>query len=319
MTHFDRNTAIRALMLLPRYILMLLVFIFIGEISFMLYYDTTELMAGRHILLFSGNALLQALTIVLPACMLSAGVMLGVHRVRHSGGGLLSIIVYILLGAATWFILFPALLAMTEGIKDCQSLAKKKALTGGYFRDYGEDTVYFSHDIETENTAAVFITGYEEAGDAVSIKRISLSQMQKDAAPFSDILVKGTVPSVAKWITDGFTHFVKRARNAQKRGILSWLSFSSIGVLLFSIYALSFCSRWRLMSVVIMLSMYAGVLSFNVLYFSNMFRGMRAISLSMPIGGGSDETLLLCTNLSLAVLFVLLGVFSSLLRAREEI
>lgn len=316
---YNTNGAVRAVMLLPRYILMLAVFIFIGELSYMVFYGTTQLMAGSRIVLFDGNALLRGFTVVIPVAVVCSGAMLGVHRVRHYGGGWLSILSYIVLGAVTWFLFFPVSLGVIAKIDtmEIDTDVKKHGapkLTGGYFREYGRDTVYFPHDFVTKEQIAVFINGYEDANDAVSIKVISRQQMIDDAAPFKDILVKNTVPSVAKWITDGFEHFTKRAMAAKSGGPVSWLSFASLGIVLFAVYALSFCSRWRLMGVVIMLSMYAGVLGFNLLYFSPMLDSMLALSLAMPFGG--SETLLTCINLSLAVLFVLLGTLSVLIRRR---
>lgn len=314
MPHSDDENPIRAVMLLPRYILMLAIFAVIGELFFMLYYDATTLVAGKTITLFSAQGLRKGLLTVIPAAMLISGAMLGVHRVRHHKGGVLCILSYIVLGAATWLLLFPALLEVMDGItiesKDAQELTK------GYFREYGRDTVYLIDDFETELAAAVFINDYEAARDAVSIKMISRQQMAKDAAPYSDILVKNTMPNIAKWIADGFEHFTKRAKAAKGRGFLSWASFASLGAVLFSTYALSFLSTWPFMSVVIMLCMYAGCLSFNALYFSNIFEPIRALSLSLPFG--SSDMLLTCINLALSVLFVLLGILSYLANARRK-
>lgn len=316
----NASDKVRAVMLLPRYILMLVVFAFIGELSYMVFYETTLLMAGSRIMLFDGGALLRGLTVVLPVTMLCSGAMLAVHRVRHSGGGFLSMLVYVLLGIITWYALFPVFLLIIGKIDAAYGGANAQTervskLTGGYFREYGRDTVYFPQDFETENMAAVYINGYEEASDAVSIKLISHKQMTDDAAPFRDILIKNTVPGTANWVTEGFVHFMEHAKRAWSRGIISYLAFASLGVALFSVYALSFCSRWRLMGVVIMLSMYLGVLAFNALYASDALASVRAWSLSLPFGG--NDVVLMCVNLSIAVLMVLLGALSSLIRARR--
>lgn len=314
----DANDLVRAVMLIPRYILMLAVFVFVGELLFMLYYDTTQLVCGKNIMLINGKALLDGLSVVIPAAMLASGAMLGVHRVRHYGGGILAMLSYIILGAVTWLLVFPSLLGRLDASKGTSTRSKTSpVLTGGYFREYGQDTVYTARDFETESIAAVVIKGYEEAGDALSIKMISRKQMAEDAAPYSDILIKDTVPNVSKWIADGFAHFTKRAQAARSKGFLSWLSFASIGAVLFSVYALSFCSRWPLMSVVVMLSMYAGCLAFNMLYFSDMFSFMRSWSLVMPFGG-SNETLLTCINFAVSVLFILLGLLSALAASRRK-
>lgn len=321
----NTNNTVRAVMLLPRYILMLIVITFVGELSYMVFYATTCLTAGSRIMLLDGGALVRGLAVVVPIVMLSSGAMLAVHRVRHSGGGILSILSYIVMGGLTWFLLFPALLGVLEKVDngsadDAQSgalIGRTHNLTGGYFREYGRDTVYFPRDAETDIMAAVYINSYEEASDAVSIKLISREQMIEDAAPFSDILIKETVPKVAGWIMLGFEQFKKGAYEAKDGGVLSWMEFASLGVVLFCVYALSFCSQWRLMSVVIMLSMYTGVLSFNALYNSPLLGGLRRWSRTMPFG--NEQSLLVCVNLSLAVLFVLLGALFCLARARRDV
>ena len=310
----------KSILLIPAYIGIAACCIVVGELAYMVYCNTAYLVAGRPIELFNAYALARGFFIVVPVVIVLSPLFLSLYRIRHSGGGFLPVVVYILLCAATWIVLFPLFIEFKR--KAGQSLlpAPKSALTAGYFRPYAGDVAYLLRDASASETAAVVL---KSAGDenAVRLSHIDTNVMEAESAPFADILIRETVPSFPAWIKSGIDTIELRAETAWKSGRFAWLGFLSFALALCSTYAVSFCSDWRLVGILYLLIMDAGVLSFNLLYYSEYFKRLREagapLANAFPFFARSGEPLLICINAGIAILCVAVGCLAAVVRAKR--
>jgi hypothetical protein len=311
----------KTLLLIPAYIGILLFNCVIGILIYMLYFNTAGLIAGKSLQLFDKCILFEGFFVVIPVVLILSGMLLSCYRIRHSGGGVFPVIMYALLGAVTWCILYPSFIELK---KNCQinSVSEKNVLTAEYFRPSADGVVYFPHIPVSADTDAVVINVNKVQDDAVSMQKVNYNRGVDESSPFKDILICETIPAMPGWIMEGFAAIEVRAENAWRAGYISWLCFISFGLALFSIYSLTFCSEWRLINIIYLFLMEAGVLSFNLLYFSQYFLPLR--KLSIEIGNKFkcftrlDEPLLVCINVFLSLVFIGVGVTAVLTKKKKN-
>lgn len=310
----------KSFLLIPAYIGITACCIVVGELAYMVYFNTAHLVAGRPIELFNAYALVRGFFIVVPVFILLSPLFLSLYRIRHSGGGFLPVLVYILLCAATWMVLLPLFIEFKWKAERTLPPSPKNSLTAGYFRSYAGGIAYLLHDVSVTEPAAVMLTS---AGDenAVCLSQIDTSVVEAESAPFADILIRETVPSVPAWIVGGMDMIELHAELAWKSGRFAWLGFLSFALALCSTYAVSFCSDWRLVSILYLLIMDGGVLSFNLLYYSEYFKHLREagapLANALPFFARSGDPLLICINVSVAILCIVVGCLAAAVRAKH--
>lgn len=316
----------KALLLIPAYAGILLVSCVIGVLVYMLYFNTAGLVAGKTLQLFDSHALFEGFFIVMPVVLVLSGTLLSCYRIRHSGGGVLPVVMYALLGALTWCILYPMFIE-SKSRRQTNPNMEMPSLTAGYFRHAGKNIVYVPYSRASaedcpHDADAVVINENEAPEDTVSMQMINYSEMAGESAPFKDILIRETIPVMPGWIMDGFAAIETRAEHAWNAGYVSWLSFISFGLALFSVYALTFCSEWRLIDIIYLLVMESGVISFNLLYFSDYFSQFResaaGIGTHMKFFASLDEPVLVCINIFFSLIFIFIGITAALTRVRKN-
>ena len=310
----------KSLLRIPAYIGITACCIVVGELAYMVYFNTAHLIAGRTLELVNTYALVRGFFIVVPVVIVLSPLFLSLYRIRHSGGGFLPVTVYILLCAATWIVLFPLFIEFKRKAFETLPPASKSALTAGYFRPYAGDVAYLLDDASTPERAAVVLSS---AGDenAVSIAHIDAGVMEAESAPFDDILIRETVPSVPDWIKSGIDTIELRAERAWMSGRFAWLGFLSFAFALCATYAISFCSDWRLVGILYLLIMDGGVLSFNLLYYSEYFehlrRGAAPLAKALPFFARLGDPLLICINIGIGILCIIAGCLAAVVRAKR--
>ncbi|MBP3710417.1 MAG: hypothetical protein J6I73_08470 [Treponema sp.] len=308
----------KALLLIPTYLWLLLSLIIIGELAYMVYFNTVALVAGRPLSLFSGNALASGIYVVVPVVLIFSSLFLSFYRVRHSGGGWPPVLAYIVLCAATWCALYPFFISFKSKTPQAAN-APHVALTAGYFRPHAGGVYYLSHDFTRAQMNAVV---FSAAVDTISMSTVYREDVAKEAHPFYDILIKETVPLFPAWIGEGISAIISRAEYAWKNGWISWLCFLSFAFALCAAYALTFCSDWRLVGIVYLLIMEAGVLSCNMLYYSDYFALIRnldvMLAMRMPFLFSVNEPLLVIANMFVGMLCILIGLLASHTRSKKQ-
>jgi len=311
----------KALLLIPAYIGMLLSSCVIGEFLYMLYFNTTRLIAGKQLQLFNKDVLENGFFVIAPIIFLLSGIFLCCYRIRHSRGGCLPVIMYGLLGAVTWCLLYPVFIEIKGNWPEKQ-LPEDSILTSGYFRRQGSDVFYLIHTPGSSGADSIVIDVSANREDAVFPGQADTQKMVEAASPFKDILIRETIPAVPGWISAALENFEARAERAWHEGLISWLCFVSFGLALFSVYAISFCSEWRLINTLNVFVMEAGVMSFNLLYFSNYFSVFRdfqnLLCNSIPFLTHLYEPLLVCMNVLFSVIFTVIGIIEVSIHAAQN-
>jgi hypothetical protein len=301
----------KALLLIPAYIGMLLSCCVIGEFLYMLYFNTTRLIAGKQLQLFNKYVLENGFFVIVPIVFLLSGVFLSCYRIRHSRGGWLPVMMYGLLGAVTWCLLYPAFIEVKGRWID-KPLPESSVLTSGYFRREGSKVFYLVHTPDSSDADSIIINESANPEDAVFLGASDTRKMVESATPFKDILIRETIPAVPGWISEALENFEVRAESAWHEGFISWFSFVAFGLVLFSVYAISFCSEWRLINTLYVFVMEAGVMSFNLLYFSSYFAEFRnyesLLCHRIKFLAHLHEPLLACMNVLFSLLFIILGI-----------
>jgi hypothetical protein len=311
----------KALLLIPAYIGMLLSSCIIGEFLYMLYFNTTRLIAGKQLQLFNKYALENGFFVIAPIVFLLSGIFLSCYRIRHSRGGCLPVIMYGLLGAVTWCLLYPAFIEL-KGKWTPRLLPEDSVLTSGYFRREGNDVFYLMHTPDGSNADSIVINESANPENAVFPGYADTQKMVETASPFKDILIRETIPAVPGWISAALENFEARAESAWHEGLISWLSFVAFGLALFSVYAISFCSEWRLINTLYVFVMDAGVMSFNLLYFSSYFAEFRNLESllcsSIKFLTHLHEPLLVCMNVLFSLVFTVIGIIEVRIHAAKN-
>lgn len=309
----------KAFLLIPAYICILLVCVVIGELAYMVYYNTTALIAGRQLQLFNTQALARGFFVVVPIVIFLSPVFFSFYRVRHSGGGFPPVLAYIVLCAATWCALYPAFIIFKSRAHRAGS-SYSEPLTAGYFRPYSGTIVYLTRDLTaSQNDAVVF--NKSAAEDAITVGVVDKTNIENESAPFNDMLIRETVPLLPSWIVESFAALELRAEYAWKSGRVHWLCFLSFALALCCTYAVTFCSDWRLVNIIYLLVVNAGIFSFNVLYYSSYFTAFRNIGLSLearvPFLSNVDGLSLVCVNISVALVCVAIGLLAMFARSKR--
>ena len=310
----------KSILLIPAYIGITACCIVVGELAYMMYFNTAHLVAGRPLELFSVYALARGFFIVVPAFIVLSPLFFSLYRIRHSGGGFLPVIVYILLCAVMWIVIFPLFIEFKWKTEQSSPPAPKTTLSSGYFRSYAGEAAYLLRDASAPERAAVVLksTGDE---NAIGLAQVDTNVMEAESAPFADILIRETVPSFPAWIGSGIDTIEMHAEQAWKNGRFAWLCFLSLALALCSTYAVSFCSDWRFVGILYLLIMDAGVLSFNLLYYSEYFTRLREAGAQLanvlPFFARSGDPLLICINIGIAVLCASVGCLAAAVRAKR--
>lgn len=309
----------KSLLLIPAYIGITACCIVVGELAYMVYFNTAHFVVGRPIELVNAYALARGFFIVVPVVIVLSPLFLSLYRIRHSGGGFLPVIVYILLCATTWTVLLPLFIEFKRKAEGTLSPVSKSSLTAGYFRPYSGEVAYLPHDAPAPETAVVLNSTGDE--NAVCFSQIDMSVMEAESAPFADILIRETVPPVPAWIVSGMDMIEMHAELAWKSGRFAWLGFLSFAFALCSTYAVSFCSDWRLVDILYLLIMDGGVLSFNLLYYSEYFKRLREagapLANALSFFARSGDPLLICINVSIAILCIAVGCLAAAVRVKR--
>jgi hypothetical protein len=305
------NSLKKTFLLIPAYIALLLFSCVISVLVYMLYFNTTGLIAGKTLQLFDTHVLINGFFFTTPVVLVLSGTLLSCYRIRHSHGGCFPVIMYVLLGMATWCVLYPAFIEL-KGHWQNQAATETVVLTPGYFRHSGGDIVYLPYGYNSDDTKAVVISEDASPEFAVSIQKTNIAEMVNKTAPFKDSLIRETIPVIPGWIMGVFTGIQKRAESAWHAGYTSWLCFMSLGLVLFSAYALTFCSEWRFINFLYLCTMEAVTIAFNSLYFTPVFAQFREFSVQLgrniKFFTYLDEPLLVCVNVFISFVFIALGI-----------
>ena len=221
----------KAFGLVLTYFLFLVIGTVAGMFFYYIYLQIQSSVAGLPFEFFKKEDLLRILFYVLN-CLLLFVCPAMVYRRISNKGGIAHFIFFIVLSSLTWIIFIPLVghfeQKVSYNIKD-----SSKVLTEGYFRQNGDKIYYFTSDYNKNpylNTTAIVIDTNEEG--TVEVETLKPSRdfiLFRDAAPYSDILIKKAFGQSDSQQIISFAMISERAMTAFSKGWTFYLAFISLG------------------------------------------------------------------------------------------
>lgn len=316
----------KALRLVLTYFLFLVLGTAVGMFFYYVYLNLQGAVAGHHGFFFKREDLLRVLFYVLGCLLLFVCPAMIYVRISNKGG-IAHFITFIILSALTWALFIPLLGHFEERIF-YDSKDTSKYLSGGYFRQSGDKVYYFTDDYNSnpyiDTTAVVIDTSAE---GEVTIEKIKPSRdfiLFRESAPYSDILLKQTFGESDKQPLISFALIMEHAENAFSKGWTFWLAFLSLGLLIASLYGTADLFRWRLLNTGFLMIMTFCILAANTLYYHPVASSFRRQYINNKgffifLGKYMDDPLLVLVNVSLSLIFVIIGIVRFATRKKRSL
>lgn len=255
----------------------------------MLYHSCMMINAGIPLSFFSLSLFVTGAFHSFPIAASVTPLFMTLHKIRHPvKNNVPYLIVYVLLAFLTWGVFLP-LSAKFSYKFDNVSLFKETSHipSVGYFRpDKSSDSsscnqnevstknnknenkennsilnnlsgnntlVYYSKIDAAHKATGVSIQPAENAGLTKKTCAFTNLQLYESSDLYVDSLIEESIklPETVKYIIHSLTVIIKQSLKSFSEGIISWLTFSLMGLALFSVIGLSSVSHWRLVNVVL--------------------------------------------------------------------
>ena len=316
----------KAFRLVLTYFLFLVLGTALGMFFYYVYLHLQDSVAGQQAVFFQKEALLRALFYVLGVLLLFICPVMVYVRISNKGG-IAHFITFILLSCATWGVLIP-LLGHYEDKVFYNTKDSTKMLTGGYFRENGDKVYYFTEDYNKNpyiDSTAIIIDKTQDG--TVEIEKIKPSRdfiLFRDSAPYSDIILKNTFNESETESIISFSLILEHARNAFLKGWTFWLGFLSLGFLMISLYGVAEMFRWRLLNSGFLMIMTFAILTANTLYYHPVVSSFRRQYINNKgffifLGKYMDDPLLVLANLTLSLVFIVIGIVRFATRKKRSL
>ena len=284
----------------------------IAAVFCMLCMNVTNLVIGTRLPLFSMPLFIKALFLSFPVVAILALLLLVLYFIRHNIHSVLSLLVYVALGALTWGFLTPQTLRLSLSY-DMRFAITNSVVSPGYFREEDNGLVYYWASVAEDGTGeGFFIDLYGIYGKAGAVYSLEHAEVVKKAqSVFADALVDSAIktPKVVSSPLAVYLHLLYQGRDAVSRGYIAWLCFASLGLTLLALYAFGWLSAWRLLNAFIVMIAGVGVVFLNYLLTTHARLAALSELWLTKLGAIADIlSLSTCVNLLLALLFVLIGI-----------
>ena len=138
------------------------------------------------------------------------------------------------------------------------------------------------------------------------------------------ILLKKTFNESEKQSIISFSLIMQHAQNAFEKGWTFWLGFLSLGLLIMSLYGAADLFRWRLLNSGFLMVMTFGIYVANTLYYHPIVTSFRRQHINSKgffifLGKYMDDPLLVLVNVSLSLVFVIIGIVRFATRKKRSL
>lgn len=316
----------KAFRLVLTYFLFLVIGTAIGMFFYYVYLHLQASVAGQQAPLFIKEDLFRVLFYVIGCLLLFVCPAMVYVRISNKGG-IAHFIMFILLSCTTWAVLIP-LLGHFENKVTYNTKDSSKMLTGGYFRENGDKVYYFTDDYNknsyTDTTTIVIDTTQDGTVEIENIKSSRDFILFRDSAPYNDILLKKTFNESEHQSIISFSLIMQHAQVAFAKGWTFWLGFLSLGLLIMSLYGTADLFRWRLLNSGFLMIMTFGIFTANTLYYHPAVTSFRRQyinnkSFFIFLGKYMDDPLLVLVNVSLSLVFVIIGIVRFATRKKRSL
>ncbi|MCR5606278.1 MAG: hypothetical protein K6F69_05645 [Treponema sp.] len=257
-----------------------------GGTLYMLYHSCMLINAGIPLSFFSLSLFVTGAFHSFPIAASVTPLFLTLHKIRHPvKGNVAYLIVYVLLSILTWGVVLPlsakysykfdniSILKKTEHIpsvgyfrpeKSCDSFDIKNSENSNISDEAEKECilnklnetkslVYYSKIDSNKKATGIYIQPAENAGLTKKTSAFTDLQLYESSDLYVDSLIEESInlPGTIKYIIHSLTVIIKQSLKAFSEGIIAWLTFSLMGLALFSVIGISSVSHWRLVNVVI--------------------------------------------------------------------
>ena len=302
------------------YIASMLVGTFIFATLFMFSCNLTTFVTGLPASFFSLHLFMTGIFLSVPLVCVLIQVLFVLYLIRHPKSQIVSLIMYAIFGLVSWLVLIPMDLELIARYDSDTVSSRVEASSAGVFRKEASGIFYYSHIDEDGTADGVFLDTegtFNQEGTVVPLFDVTVKN--ESAFPYSDILLKDSLqpPALVIYPMQVYSALLTAAQYSSSLGIFAWLAYASLGLALLSIYGLQFASSWKLASVSVVVSA-AGVIIFvNYLYYMSILPSVfKEVAAKLAELTGAKDPLIVLTNLIIAALLLVFGVFMGIYRLK---
>ena len=316
----------KAFRLVLTYFLFLILGTAVGMFFYYVYLHLQTSVAGQQSAFFKKEDLLRVLFYVLGCLLLFVCSAMVYVRISNKGG-IAHFIFFIILSAVTWAVFIP-LLGHFESKVLYNTKDSSKVLSEGYFRPSGDKIYYFTNEYNknpyVDTTTIVIDTTAEGTVEIEKIKPTRDFILFRDSAPYSDILLKKAFGESDKQAIISFSLIMEHAEIAFSKGWTFWLGFLSLGLLFASLYGAADLFRWRLLNSGFLMLMTFGIFAANTLYYHPVVTSFRRQYINNKgffifLGKYMDDPLLVLANVTLSLVFIIIGIVRFATRKKRSL
>ena len=287
-----------------------------GATVYMLYQSCTLIVSGTHSSLFSLPLFVAGLIKSFPVFVVLTSLFIPLYAVRHPKSNVVAVFaVYLSLSFLSWGVILPLNALYGSKLRETYFEKTYPLPSAGYFRSDDKYITYYTK-VDEEGKANGVQISKDTSLSVNKIESFSHKQIQRASSSngdFADSIIKKSIemPLVARLFVQAAEMIEQRALEAAKGGILAWLSLSSIGAALFSVFQLRALSSHKLVNCVIISFSVFAIIALNYLYFTlPIFDKVRdyTFPLTNNLSAYIPEPTLAMINLFIFILFMAIGI-----------
>ncbi len=284
---------------------------------------------GQHMSFFSLDFFKKGLVFSIPAVCVVAQLrlilrVLKINRAKKARIAeidrnlVVGLLLHMLFCSLSWFVLFPAVADFAASQMNSGIVAINPVSTG-YFRENDSGIIYYYTEVHSDGSAdgLLFDTNKKEPTSVDVVQFKNLTTAGVSAYPYSDVLVRNAIHA-PKGVSDSFDVYstiLRMGKKSWEKGLPSWLSFASLGLVIVSIYGFQFASSWRLINSIFTFLVAAFAAFMNYLYYVGKLPSfVMDLDYSLPM---FDKAALLLMNFSMFVFFSAFGIVMCVYRRRK--
>ena len=319
----------KALNLIIIYFITLISGVLLGSVLYSFYINVLNFVAGTEIKFFTKNDMLYAIFYISFCVLFIVCPLISYYKIRHPGG-VPQLITFIILSALTWVIFIPGLFKINDNyIENHYVAAEKEPLSKNYFRQIDDKVYYFTKDFEKNNQGQIQTTAVVIDTDAeyknLKIKKI-IDSPDKDyhvaAEPYREILLKNTLHNDDFPVSVNFKYLITTIKNNIADGLLPFIGYLSLGLVMASIFALTNCFDWKLLNTLLI-----SITSVFILVLNSCPQFFRLDLLADKLAGSGflrtfehfgSEPLVVFINFVLSLIFITVGVVMFIVKRHKN-
>ena len=318
----------KALNLIFIYFTFLISGIIIGSVFYSFYLNVLKFIAGNEIYFFSREELLDSLFYVSYCMLFLICPLVCYYRVRHPGG-FPQTVAYIILCLFTWLFLFTGVKQLNNYyIKHFEKENKTEYITKGYFREADGKVYYFTENFKYKAgqgiAANTVIIDTSEDG-IVTVENTKESEefiLNKKAEPYREVQIKRTFEDNDFKFMFTFKVVLDYAASCLEDGLIAYLGFLSMALLICVLYGLTGFCEWRMLNTSMLFIGNSAILLFNSIFCRPVTQALRdrltANSFFEMLGNYLNNPLLVVVNTVCALIILIASIINFIVRNHKK-